>query len=85
VRLSSLCGIEECIYNNANYFLLAVIKKNDRQVGPERFGVLTPRSRRDRLSSLPIGSSQSFSLTASALAVSQLAGILAVQAHDAVA
>jgi hypothetical protein len=64
-------------------------KKNNRQVGRERFGALTSRSRRERAVVAADRGSQvqanHFSLTANALAISQLAGILAVQAQDAAA
>ena len=63
-------------------------KKNNRQVGRERFGTHIEKQERKAVVAADRGGQvqvNHFSLTANALAVSQLTGILAVQAHDAAA
>jgi hypothetical protein len=89
VQLSSLCGIEKYIYNNTNYVLLGIImRRTTGKSAGKGLGIHIEEQERGDVVAADRGSQvrvNHLSLTANALAISQLAGILAVQAHDAVA
>ena len=89
MQLSSLCGIEKYIYNNTNYVLLGVIiRRTTGKSAGKGLSTHMEKQEREAVVAADRGSQvqvNHFSLTANALASSQLAGILAVQAHDAAA